>query len=225
MITSMLDDAPGRISIESTQAPSFNAADYLLGHLQHSIATQQNSRIALPGKGEIAVFPRRGVYYARIEDMAEFCQAPAPAFAVSPIANESAATFGLGPQQNLTELLWEAAFHASQGRLVNGCSKYDVVQFRHWPNLSRLPATKNAMRICALLTRHATTIMLVHRKLGIEHSEIYQIYSAAHCAGLTLMVSRNPEATGVEAPAANDNAEPEQPRGIVRALFSKIAGL
>lgn len=224
MITEMIDNAPGRISTEATSAPSFSAADYLVGIIQRIVTAQENSRIVLPGKGEVSIIPSRNSYYSTIHNIEEFCQAPAANFLVSELG-DAPLPYNPGSERNLGDLLWQAAFYASQGRLVSGCSKYDVVQFRYWPNLSRLPITSNTMRICALLTRHPTTIMLVHRKLGIDNSEIYQVYSAAHCAGVTNMVSRNPQATASEAEAATDNTEPEQPRGLFRSLFAKIAGL
>ncbi len=219
MITALLDDAPTR-STDSANAPSFSPTDYALGIIQSMVSARQDSRVVLPGHGEIAVLPSRGAFQANVHDMAEFCRAPGDRFEVSALENPALS----GGERPLSELLWQAAFHASQGRLVAGCSKYDVVQFRHWPNLSRLPLTGNAMRICALLTRHPTTIMLVHRKLGVETSEVYQIYSAAHSAGVSTRVSRNPEAT-MEAYAADDKVEPEQRRSLFRSLFAKIAGL
>ena len=109
--------------------------------------------------------------------------------------------------------------------MIEGSSKFDVVQFRRWPNLTRLPKTPNTMRICALLTRYPMTIMLVHRKLGIEKKELYQTISAAYCAGIANVISHSPQG------AANESVEdialnvPEQKRNLLQSLFSKITGL
>ncbi len=121
--------------------------------------------------------------------------------------------------------MWQAAFHASQGRLIEGCSKYDVVRFRRWPNLSRLPKSPNTTRICALLTRHATTIMLAHRRLGADKEEIYQTYAAAYCAGLVTMVSRNPQAASGAGSAEPTEEAPATQRNLLRLLFAKISRL
>ncbi len=224
MIVDTLDAAPNSSAPDFAGAPSFGASDYLLGIIQRIVSVRENSRIVLPGNGEIAVFPSRNAYDANVRDMVEFCQAPASGFDVSTLA-DAALPHEAGFERSLAELLWQAAFHASQGRLLAGCSKYDVVQFRYWPNLSRLPTTENTMRICALLTRHPTTIMLVHRKLGIDTREIYQVYSAAHSAGVAHMVSRNPEATVGHGDAVDAEVGPDEKRGLFRSLLAKIAGL
>jgi hypothetical protein len=131
----------------------------------------------------------------------------------------------LGSGKNISDLLWQSAFHVSEGRLIEGCSKYDVVQLRHWPNLTRLPVTPNAARICALLTRHPTTIMLIHRVLGIDKEEVCQIYSSAYSAGIAHMVSRSPILNGFEDSADDTQLEQVQDRGIFRSLFAKISRL
>ena len=198
----------------------FPAAAYFLGIAQRIISSGTNTRIVLDGKGEVSVFPGRGEYSASIPDISEFFAAPALQFKTYPLSDADS------PQspRHIGELLWQAAFHASQGRMVEGTSKYDVVQFRQWPNLPHLPKTANTARICALLTRHPMTIMLVHRQLGIDKEEVYRVYSAAKSAGLTNMVSQNPEAVG-ETPKAELPEPPPERTGLFRSLFSKVAGL
>lgn len=200
----------------------FSAADYFLGIAQRIAASQDNTRIVLPGKGEVSLFPGRKEYSADIADMAEFFQTPAAQFEISTLG-EAVLPKTPGSSKNIGELLWQAAFHASQGRMVEGTSKYDVVQFRHWPNLPRLSKTPNTARICALLTRHPTTIMLVHRQLGIGKDEVYRIYSAAYCSGIANMTSKNPAAANELAEI--EPVEPAQERSLLRSLFSKISGL
>jgi hypothetical protein len=203
---------------------SFTAADHLLGIVQRSVASRCDTRIVLPSQGEVVLFPKQNIYYTDVSNMAEFCCSPANHFESKPLEHtESSNTFGSG--KNISDLLWQCAFHVSQGRLIEGCLKYDVVQFRHWPNLTRLPITINTARICALLTRHPTTVMLIHRVLGIDKKEVYQIYSAAYSAGIAHIVSRNQILNGVEDNVSDTPFEQVQERGIFRLLFAKIAGL
>ncbi len=211
-----LDLTNTNTNAEIAEGNSFAPAAHLLGIVQRIVAARGSARIVLPGRGDVAVFAGRGEYRADVQDMAEFCLAPAAHFEVSTIT-EAAITAYAGPSRHVRDLLWCAAFHASQGSLVEGCSKYDVVRFRHWPNLTRLPVTQNSARICALLTRHPTTVMLVHHILGIEKKEVYQVYSAAHSAGL---VEKGGEPVADEA-----QTQPSQSRGLFRSLFAKIAGL
>ncbi len=199
----------------------FLPADYFLGIAQRIMTSGANARIVLEGRGEVSLFPRHREYSASIANMAEFFQAPAAQFKTVPLGADEK------PQspRHISELLWQAAFHASQGRMVEGTSKYDVVQFRQWPNLPRLPKTPNTARLCALLTRHPTTIMLVHRQLGIDKEEVYRVYSAAYSAGIATMVSQNPQAIGAEEQKAEPVESPQERVGLFRSLFAKVAGL
>jgi hypothetical protein len=209
---------------ENSVEGSFSAQGYFLGIAQGILESFQDAHVVLPGKGEAYLFPRRNEYYASIPDMADFCLAPASQFKVT-ILEESQTGKQQGAGRQIGELMWQAAFHASRGNLVDSCSRYDVVQFLRWPNLTRLPMTQNTMRICALLTRYPMTIMLVHRKLGIEKKELYQTYSAAYCAGLTSIISRTHQDTSSEAIADTVPDEQVQERSLLRSLFSKITGL
>lgn len=213
------------ISEKTTEvtADAFIPADHLLGIVKRVISSMENTCITLPGKGEMVLFPERREYYCNIQDMPQFCGAPADQF-ISTVISDAASSDSSIPRKNINDLLWQSAFHVSQGRLLEGCSKYDVVQLRYWPNLTRLPVTPNAARICALLTRHPTTIMLVHRVLGIDKEEVYQIYSAAKSAGITHTISRTPDSTPLEI-ATEPQPEATQNRGLFRALFAKISGL
>lgn len=115
----------------------------------------------------------------------------------------------------LEELLWICAFQASKGGLLPRCRRDDVIRLSHWPNFSRLPRTENALRITALLTTRATSVVLASRILRIEEAELYRFYSAACYAGYSIAVNRVEQ---VEPPAVA-----ETPRlGIVRKLLSQL---
>lgn len=210
----------------------FSPGGYFLGLAKRLAASNSNARIALPGKGEVSIFPEQRKYYSNVPDMAEFCQAPASAFEVSSLRkDEDAHQQKMGHEKNINELFWHAAFHASQGRLIESSSNgetvhiYDVIRFHHWPNLTRLPKTQNTMRICALLTRNPSTIMLVHRKLGIEPKEVYQVYSAACSSGLVNVISNHLGQTDTQADIENVQTEMQQGHGLLRSLFAKISRL
>lgn len=202
----------------------FKPGDYLLGILQRAMASAENVRIILPGKGELVVLPTLGVYYAKTHDLIEFIRTPALFFNIEK-CDEKVLPDGLGSRKNLNALLWQTAFHASQGRLIEGCSKYDVVKFRHWPNLTRLSITRNTARICALLTRHPTTIMLVHRVLGIDKEEVYQIYSAASAAGICHKFGKGPESENTDVDFPDQRPKPVNAQSLLSSLFAKISGL
>lgn len=196
----------------------FSPADYFLGIAQGAIASGQDTRIVLPGVGEVSLFPARKMFSANLSDPGGFFQEAASRFQVAPLGAAAAPK----EPRHIAELLWMAGFHASKGRMTEGTSIFDVVQFQHWPNLPKLPQTANTARICALLTRHPTTIMLAHRLLGIKKDEVYRIYSAAYAAGIAKIIHQNPEVTAAAEPEPEEKSEA---RGLFRSLFARISGL
>ncbi len=176
----------------------FAPDDYLLGIINRAVTLRTNVRASLPGLGTVKILPDRDAFYAEVADMAEFCRAPASSFKTGAPDKRRVAELAetQGPGRPIRELLWEAAFHASQGRLVASHSEgqspvqlYDVVRFARWPNLrTSLPTSENTMRICALLTRHPTSLFLVSRILDIEPEEVFQNYSAACSYGVVEIV-------------------------------------
>jgi hypothetical protein len=214
-----------------TGIDTFAPADHLLGIVQRVVAARVNKRIVLPGKGEIVILPARGEYYDDVRDMVEFCSAPSAQFTTTPFGETVPLFPSIG--KSINDLLWNAAFHASRGRLIEGCSICDFVKFRHWPNLTRLPVTPNTARICALLTRHRTVIMIAHQILGITNAEVHQVYSAAYCAGISNAINpeisnstnKNPAFENFKSGIDEPRQESEQKQGLFRSLLVKISGL
>jgi hypothetical protein len=101
---------------------------------------------------------------------------------------------------------------------MKGCGRDDVVLLKSWPNLTRLPAMANGVRIAALLTRHPTTVSLAHRLLKIPVAEMNEFYSAAAAAGLAIAVNRKPEQPQQE-------IQPHRQRGLLGAIFERVMGL
>jgi len=211
----------------------FSPAEYFLGVVERVIASGENSRISMANHGAVTVLPHSRKYHANVEDMQAFCEASASSFKVTTLKGDGAMTEEDGMARNLDDLLWQAAFHASRGRLVQSRSNgesvhiYDVIRFHHWPNLSRLPQTPNTMRICALLTRQPSSILLVSRKLGIEPEEVYQVYSAACGCGIVKIISSHLGESDIQATISDADIEESAPRekGLFHSLFAKIVGL
>ena len=196
----------------------FDPEDYVVHLIKRAVTHGQDATISAAGLGEVIILSDRGEYFPAVPSMVEFCTAPASRFNVNllkPGSLPPAAANGHG--RNVDELMWQAAFYASNGRLMTGCYRDDVVELDHWPNLSRLPLTPNAVRIAALLTRHPTSITLAGRLLKVEREELYQFYSAARCAGIARAINRKEEAPPPLPPHRNQT--------LLSSLLSKIAGL
>ena len=212
----------------------FNPEDYFLGIAKRITKSQASTRVSLPGNGEIAIFPGRGEFHSSVQDMAKFCLAPVSDFEVVTLNERKDAHLSTQPPSGkIRELLWTAAFHASQGRLDKYRSDnaathiLDVISFTHWPNLTRLPVSPNTMRICALLTRHPTSIGMIARKLRINQEEAYQVYSAASSYGIVNCLSCDDLKSDADYDdVADEQGDPVQKqRNLFQALFAKVSGL
>ncbi|OHC69970.1 MAG: hypothetical protein A2045_17320 [Rhodocyclales bacterium GWA2_65_20] len=212
--------------VQTGEIGIFSADQCFLGLAQRVASGNTITHILRKEVGEVVIDPLRRRYTALIPKPESFYRTPPGGFRT---AETKTASFPGYPERDLAELLWIAAHHASAGRLLAGCSKYDVVRLRHWPNLSRLPVTPNTMRLCAFLSRRPSAIHLARKLLGIDEDEAYSFYSAALCAGALELVSRAParnqaEPEPVSEPAPAATGRPSE-RSVLRLLWNRVSRL
>ncbi len=200
------------------------AASHLLDLVQQALHSHNVTLIALPGRGEITIVPHLRQYHANTSDIAAFCAAPVASFEIRQLDHEDAMSIS-APAKDIRELQWQLAFYLYEDSLIPSCSENDVIEFTRWPNLTRLPVTPNTARICALLTRHPTSITLIRRVLGIDRHEVNRVISAAYSAGIVNMVSRGPSATTITETETEEIKPATQKTGLWNSLFSKISSL
>jgi predicted transcriptional regulator len=207
-----------------TGNPVVESASHLLNIVQQVLGSQDNVQITLPGIGSVTVLSQNREYHADINDMREFSIAPAANFEIKTLdIPELASVSKMG--KDVRDLLWQIAFHIYEDRLIESCSENDVIQFSRWPNLTRLPTTPNTARICALLTRHPTSITLIRRVLGIDRKEVNRVISAAISAGIVNTITRGPSLVSAEPAATEIRPEQTQKSGLWNSLFAKISSL
>lgn len=204
--------------------PAIESASHLLDIVQQILSSQNNTQITLPGIGNITILPLSREYHADLKNMCEFSIAPAKNFEIKSL-DSSAPTNISSPGKDVRDLLWQLAFYIYEDRLIENCSENDVIQFKRWPNLTRLPTTPNTARICSLLTRHPTSVTLIRRVLGIDRKEVYRVVSAAFSAGIVNTVSRGPTLVSAETVATEVKPEQAQKSGLWNSLFTKISSL
>jgi len=203
---------------------NFSANDYVIGILLNLSPELEYVRIAHPQQGYILVSPKRGEYISCVLDVAEFFKAEKSVFEVTEIFDES---FPVNLNMSMENLLWEATLQASQGRLIEGLHKYDVVQFERWPNLTRVSVTPNVMRICALLTRFPSGTHLAQAILRVKSTEIYSVCSAAKVVGIMKQINKKAQAEAEEegsVEVVGTDAETKSGKFLGR-LFAKLSGL
>lgn len=124
---------------------------------------------------------------------------------------------------NVDDLLWDAGYHGSQGRLPVGAHPYDVIQFKQWPNLTRVAHCRDTARICALLTRSRATVAMVSRWLKVPSEDVYRVYAAAAAAGL---VDLRFSGSKLDRPRESDlpHSEPDDLGGRASGTAEEVAG-
>lgn len=203
---------------DAEEVSSFSPENYLIHVIKRAVTNAQNLHISLKGVGEIILMSQRGEFFANTDTLPQICSVPVDQLEVSLLENNDVRAGKLVDNigRNIDELLWFAGFYASDGRLMNGCYRDDVVQLHHWPNISRIPITPNTIRIASLLTRYPTSLVLAKHLLKVDMSELYQFYSAARCSGLARVLNRKPEEPVMK---------PHRNQALLGKLLNKIAGL
>lgn len=208
---------------QQSDRASFDPASGLLGVIAQTCSAGQAIVAYAPGAGAVAIVPERKEYFTEMaeDELALFCRLPATAYAIKRLTDAGLnQLIGQGVRgRNIDELQWRAALYVSEGRLMKGCGRDDVVLLKAWPNLTRIPGTPNAVRIAALLSRYPTTVSLAHRLLKIPVEEMNEFYSAASAAGIAVAVNRKPAQTEEE------TIKPHRNRGLLGQLFERVIGL
>ena len=209
------------VDVRAVGVDYFFPEDYLLNILRRATANKQDLLIELEGVGEIILLSSRGEYFGFATDMERFCTAPVDSYVITVLGAEHLRMPGVESiGRNIDELIWLAAFHASGGRLMQGCFRDDVVELESWPNFTRLPHTPSSMRIAALFSRHPTSVYFASRLLKLDPQEMYRFYSAARAAGYARPINR----VSVE-PQAEPQPWAHRNRNLFASLLKKIAGL
>ena len=204
---------------------SFFPEDYVIGILMGLSPEQEFVKISHTEYGELLVSPKHGRYISKITDAATFFQAQKSSFTVTEMQEKFPPVIEV---RRLEDLLWEAVLHASQGRLIDGLRKFDVVQFTRWPNLTRVSLTPNALRICALLSRCPSGIYLSQVILNVDEAEMNTVCNAAQVVGILKLLNRKFESDPEELAIAESKKQilntSNEGRFFTR-LFAKLSTL
>ncbi len=202
------------------EVESYKAADYALGLIQRAVANRQNIGISGGATGELYVFPELGEYLSLLQDSAGFFTMPAKELQVRILATEEVdglmETLMFG--RNLDELIWIAAQASAKGRLLTSCKPTDVLQLKHWPNLTRIACNPSTLRLTAFFAKAPSSMFVARRVLGIPQGEINEFYSAAKAAGLVEMIS------GQNAPKA-EKLKPHRNRSMLEKIMNRVSSL
>lgn len=79
--------------------------------------------------------------------------------------------------QPLNHLLWYTAFTCSQGKVIKGYQKGDIVYLKRWPNIN-LPGCKQLIKLAAYMQSNAVDLDTVQVNTSIPMAQIYNFYNA-----------------------------------------------
>lgn len=131
--------------------------------------------------------------------------------------------------QSLTALLWQVSLWSSRGRLLAGLHPDTSVRLRHWPNLTRLAAVPEAMRIAAFWVRRPVSLRLTVRMLNVPPPHIFDFLAATHAIGIAEIQGGNAMTDVVPViPAASEVAPVQEKKdrgGLLSRLLRKVVGL
>jgi hypothetical protein len=85
----------------------------------------------------------------------------------------------------LNHLVWFAAFTCSQGKVIKGYQKGDIVQLKRWPDIN-LPGCKQLIKLAAYMHSNAVDLDTVHANTSIPVAQIHDFYNA--CKVINLIV-------------------------------------
>ncbi len=210
----------GNVSSPSAEK-TFDPGLYFIGLLRCATNRQLPTTLFSHNTlGEILVEPAEQRYASTVQNLKEWCLRPTSEFRIK--LNPEQVALGDGKKQMLEDLLWSAAFYAAQGRMLDGCTKYDVVLLTHWPNLSRVPSTPDCMRLSALLSRRPHAIDESCKLLDVSESEAYSFYSAAMCSGALKLINRPPAPVETEVPPEPTHVSHQSL--TLRSLWRRLTG-
>jgi hypothetical protein len=192
---------------------STSTDEWLLEQVRTHIAHHHNVLLQVSASEEIIIAAAEQLYY-RQQRNGNRIHSLTPTRSLILAQDDIRLQIARSDGRPLSELLWNCALLTSAGNLLPGCRRDDVVQLTRWPNLTRVHATANSMRIAALLTARPTSLVLASRILDIDESEIFSFYSAARYAGLTRTMNR-PD-------SLETTLKPVNPKRL--SLISKLMG-
>ena len=197
----------------------FDPHEFVLGLILNAVSSRTNVEITLRGSlSRIIIQANLGEAVVLVDKEVEFYTAQIKSFRVKALNDDFTLSHSHGPIQNIDELTWTAAYHASQGRLMEGCKKTDILYLKYWPNLTAVPKTNSDISMCALFARHPTSMHVAKKMLDITQQDLNRFYSAARASGLSAIVNSRPDK-----PVSQKN--PNDKRPLFRRILDKIASI
>lgn len=220
------DQAPAKPAVQlPASIERFDPRVGLLGALREIRRGNTPSLVSIAGEEAMVVLPGQDNALLR-QDMAALrraCDTPDIAISVRALTPQDAPPRAASPY-SFTALLWQASLWTSRGRLMDGILADTPVRLRHWPNLTRLAPTPDAMRIAALWVRFPINLRLTVRMLNVEPARAFDFLAASHSIGVLDVRESGAEVVAM-APQPTVTAEEKERGGLLSRLLRKVVRL
>lgn len=118
-------------------------------------------------------------------------------------------------------VLWQVALWTARGRMPRGLDGNSQLRLRHWPNLTRLAAIPDAMRMAAFWTRTPASACMAQRMLGLQASDLCNFIAA--CLAIDLLDARLSAAACSPPPMVQPLPDVAR-RGLLSRLLVRLRG-
>jgi hypothetical protein len=122
------------------------------------------------------------------------------------------------PPQDIDGLLWKVTLWSARGRLPLGIHIDTTISLRQWPNLTRLLAIPQFLRIAALWVKTPQTLSKTADMLNIEARYVCAFFSACYALELTQSLSSTENEVALE----NDQKRSAAPKGLLRRILQRL---
>ncbi len=207
--------------------PRFDPNVGVLGAFRKSIQQHHNSVIMIDGKPVLAVFPAIQRVWVAVDavQLRELCGRSNAEIAVKTIPEDS----NLHERVNatITSCMWQLALWTANGRLVQPINPHTVFRLKTWPNLTRLTALPESMRLSAFLTKTPVSLNTLYKLMPLEMADILNYIAATYLTDyleITQQVQETASSTHTATQTTSVEARREQPQAQRQVEQPKSGG-
>jgi hypothetical protein len=120
--------------------------------------------------------------------------------------------------QDIDGLLWKVTLWSARGRLPLGTDIDTTIALRQWPNLTRLLAIPEFLRIAALWVKNPLSLSKTAELLNIEARYVCAFFSACDALELTQVLPTTGEAVVFD----SNQEKSVAPKGLLRRILRRL---
>ncbi len=125
---------------------------------------------------------------------------------------------GMEAPQDIEYLLWKVTLWSARGRLPHGIHMDSVIELKQWPNLTRLLAIPQFLRIAALWAKNPYPLSKTVEALNIEARYVYAFFSACFALELAQVLSTDEGQNALQ----ESQEKAAAPKGLLQRLLRRL---